>query len=379
MTSATIRRAAKAESDKTMNVHRHIGKIISRLLLVLNIMVAVMLLLSAWGGYINPNTFGWEGSLALLFPFLVLVAFLFMAGWLVVMSRRWLVSFCALLLCVFQLRTYCPINMPQPVPKGAIKVVSYNTYGLGWGQKDSVIHSQMMDYLRNSDADLFCAQESSYNPRHKKVVEDAVAHWQYRDSVFFAKGGNSLTLFSNYPILDRHVIHSSSPGHVCVAYNVKIESDTVVVVNCHFVSNAINPDDKAVYQKIVTISDNDSTSEDIMRLGRKVNDAGMRRAEQVDSLVLYLKQQGDKPIIVCGDFNETPLSYVHTRLCRMLNDAYTASGNGPGISYHLNKMYFRLDNILCSSHWRAFGARVDRRQKMSDHYPIEAWLKRANK
>ena len=379
MTSAIISRTVKAEPNETMKVHRHIGKIISKLLLVVNVIVAAMLLLSAWGGYINPNTFGWEGSLALLFPFLVLLSFLFMAGWLVVQSRRWLVSFCALILCVFQLRTYCPINMPQPVPKGAIKVVSYNTYGLGWGLKDSVIYKQMMDYLRNSDADLFCAQESNYNLGHKSTVEEAVAHWKYRDSVFIPKSCNALTLFSNFPILDRHVIHSSSPGHVCVAYNVKIEADTVVVVNCHFVSNAINPEDKATYQKIVTISDRDSTSEDILRLGRKVNDAGLRRAKQADSLALYLEQQGDRPIIVCGDFNETPLSYVHTRLCRLLNDAYTASGNGPGISYHLNKMYFRLDNILCSSHWRSFGARVDNRQKMSDHYPIEAWLKRINK
>lgn len=379
MTSAIISSAVKAEPNETMKVHRHIGKIISKLLLVVNVIVAAMLLLSAWGGYINPNTFGWEGSLALLFPFLVLLSFLFMAGWLVVQSRRWLVSFCALILCVFQLRTYCPINMPQPVPKGAIKVVSYNTYGLGWGLKDSVIYKQMMDYLRNSDADLFCAQESNYNLGHKSTVEEAVAHWKYRDSVFIPKSCNALTLFSNYPILNRHVIHSSSPGHVCVAYNVKIEGDTVVVVNCHFVSNAINPEDKATYQKIVTISDRDSTSEDILRLGRKVNDAGLRRAKQADSLALYLEQQGDRPIIVCGDFNETPLSYVHTRLCRLLNDAYTASGNGPGISYHLNKMYFRLDNILCSSHWRSFGARVDNRQKMSDHYPIETWLKRINK
>ena len=379
MTSAIISSAVNAEPNETMKVHRHIGKIISKLLLVVNVIVAAMLLLSAWGGYITPNTFGWEGSLALLFPFLVLLSFLFMAGWLVVQSRRWLVSFCALILCVFQLRTYCPINMPQPVPKGAIKVVSYNTYGLGWGLKDSVIYKQMMDYLRNSDADLFCAQESNYNLGHKSTVEEAVAHWKYRDSVFIPKSCNALTLFSNYPILDRHVIHSSSPGHVCVAYNVKIEGDTVVVVNCHFVSNAINPEDKATYQKIVTISDRDSTSEDILRLGRKVNDAGLRRAKQADSLALYLEQQGDRPIIVCGDFNETPLSYVHTRLCRLLNDAYTASGNGPGISYHLNKMYFRLDNILCSSHWRSFGARVDNSQKMSDHYPIEAWLKRINK
>ena len=359
-----------------MGVHKHIKVILSRIMLAVNIVLAVLLLVSAWGGHINPHTFGWQVSLTLIFPFLVVAVFAFMIAWLVVTSRKWLLSFCTLLLCVCQIRTYCPINMSQPVPKGSIKVVSYNTYGLGWGQKDSTIHSQMMDYLRHSDADLLCAQESNYNMGHKQRVESAVAHWAYRDSVFFEKGGNALTLFSNFPILDRHIVRSSSPNHVCVVYRVKIESDTVVVVNCHFISNAINPADKATYQKIVTISDRDSTSEDILRLGRKVNDAGLRRADQADSLALYLERYKDKPVIVCGDFNESPLSYVHTRLCRQLNDAYTASGNGPGISYHLNKMYFRLDNILCSDHWRSFGAKVDNRQKMSDHYPIEAWLKR---
>ena len=358
------------------NFHRHIGKLVSRLLLGANLVVIALLLLSAWGGHINPHTFGWHASLALLFPFLAVGVFIFMVGWLIACTRKWLFSFVALVLCAGQLRTYCPVNIPQPVPKGSIKVVSYNTYGLGYGLKDSTVHAQMMDYLRNSDADLLCAQESNYNMKHKHIVEDAVAHWQYRDSICTNRGGNSLTLFSNFPIIDRHIVHSSSKTHVCVVYRVRIDGDTVLVVNSHFVSNAINPADKATYQKIVTISDRDSTSEDFLRLGRKVNDAGLRRAAQADSLLLYLEQQGDMPVIVCGDFNESPLSYVHTRLCGKLNDAYTASGNGPGITYHLNKMYFRLDNILCSHHWRSFGAKVDNRLKMSDHYPIEAWLKR---
>ncbi|MBP5731934.1 MAG: endonuclease/exonuclease/phosphatase family protein [Bacteroidaceae bacterium] len=357
-------------------VHKHIGRVFIKLLLAVNILVIVMLLLSAFCGHINPHTFGSEVSLGLLFPFLAVATFIFMIAWLIAGSKKWLWSFGALLLCVFKLHTYCPVSMPQPVPKGSIKVVSYNTYGLGYGMKDSAAQAQMMDYLRHSDADLLCAQESNYNLKHKQAVEEAVAHWQYTDSVFSSKSWNALTIYSKYPILDRHIIHSSSPGHMCVVYRVKIESDTVYVVNCHFISNSINPEDKATYQKLVTISDRDITSEDFLRLGRKVNDAGLRRADQADSLARYLEQLGDKPVIVCGDFNESPLGYVHTRLCRLLNDAYTASGNGPGITYHLNKMYFRLDNILCSRHWRSFGARVDNRQKMSDHYPIEAWLKR---
>ncbi|MBO4593917.1 MAG: endonuclease/exonuclease/phosphatase family protein [Bacteroidaceae bacterium] len=350
--------------------------ILSKIVLIANLVAVVLLLLSAFGGYVNPHRCGWMVSLVLLFPFLLAANVMFMVIWLVALSRKWLWSFGVLLVCAFQIRTYCPINMPQPIPKGSIKVMSYNTYGLGFGTRDSFDHRDMMKFLSNSDADIFCAQESNYNMGRKRDVEAATAHWRYCDSVQISSASNALTLFSNFPILDRHIIRSSSAGHVCVVYKVKTDRDTVLVVNCHFISNAISVEDKAAYQQIMSISHRDSTREDIMRLGRKVNDAGKRRADQADSLALYLKRQGDRPVIVCGDFNESPLSYVHTRLCRLLSDAYTASGNGPGISYHLNRMYFRLDNILCSHHFRSFGARVDSRQKMSDHYPVEAWLKR---
>ena len=79
---------------------------------------------------------------------------------------------------------------------------------------------------------------------------------------------------------------------------------------------------------------------------------------------------------MCGDFNDSTLSYVHYRMTRNLNDAYVESGNGPGISYHRSGMFFRLDNILCSHHWRSFGAVVKKCYKMSDHYPVSACLKR---
>ncbi|MCI1292127.1 MAG: hypothetical protein LKG50_07120, partial [Prevotella sp.] len=53
---------------------------------------------------------------------------------------------------------------------------------------------------------------------------------------------------------------------------------------------------------------------------------------------------------------------------------YVSAGNGPGWSYHRSGMLFRIDHILCSSDWRPYGAKVDRKIKESDHYPIYCWL-----
>ena len=58
-----------------------------------------------------------------------------------------------------------------------------------------------------------------------------------------------------------------------------------------------------------------------------------------------------------------------------MTDCYIASGNGPGISYHKNGMYFRIDHIFCSDDFEPFEAKVDDKIDNSDHYPIYTWLK----
>ena len=330
--------------------------------------------MSAYGGWINPSTFRWSVSLTLMFPFLLTANVGFLLVWLVFYSRKWLWSFAALVLCVGQIRTYCPVNIPQPVPKGSIKVVSYNLFNFFGLYTDTLNRAQTLDYLAKSDADIICAQEAQYNTKAGKQVAEATKHWAYRDTVNMESEFNPLMICSNFPIIDHHVIRSPSKSHACAVYRLKIEHDTVVVVNCHFVSNGISSDDKKAYHDILVASEEGNSKDDLLRLCRKVNEAGMKRAEQADSLAAYLETLGDVPVIVCGDFNDSPLSYVHHRLTRNLSDAYTASGNGPGITYYRSAMLFRLDNILCSHHWRSFGANVDSRQKMSDHYPIETWL-----
>lgn len=356
-------------SFKPLNILRII-------LLPVNLLAVVVLLFSAVSGIIDPHVWKWCVSLSLCFPVFVAVNVAFILVWLILQSRHWLWSALALAACAYQLFTYCPINLPQSAPAGSIKVVSYNSYGFGYGDKDSTCYLQMLDYLRNSDANILCVQEGGSLPIHQKSLVEATAHWPYKDTVQVDAVHNSVIIFSDYPLLSRHITYSSSPGHLCAIYKLDIEGDTICVVNSHFVSNSISSNDKQAYHKLVTVTDEDSSKQDILRLARKINEAGLKRAEQADSLAMYLETLGDMPVIVCGDFNDSPLSYAHHRLVRILDDAYTASGLGPGISYHKSQMFFRLDNILCSHHWKSYGADVDAKAKMSDHYPISVWLKK---
>ena len=109
---------------------------------------------------------------------------------------------------------------------------------------------------------------------------------------------------------------------------------------------------------------------------RKLAEASAIRAPQADSIAQEIAASRYPYIIVCGDFNDTPISYAHRVIEKGLNDAFTKSGRGLGISYNQNKFYFRIDNILASKNLKPYNCTVDRSIKESDHYPIWCYLKK---
>ena len=102
-----------------------------------------------------------------------------------------------------------------------------------------------------------------------------------------------------------------------------------------------------------------------------------RRAPQADAVATFVKKHLDKniPVILCGDFNDNPISYSYYTISKVLNDSYKSSGNGIGWTYNENRMYFRIDHIFASNEFEPYGAKVDKSIKNSDHYPIYCWLK----
>ncbi|MDD5346625.1 MAG: endonuclease/exonuclease/phosphatase family protein [Proteiniphilum sp.] len=92
----------------------------------------------------------------------------------------------------------------------------------------------------------------------------------------------------------------------------------------------------------------------------------------------YIATQETDGIIICGDFNDTPISYAYSRMKRGLKDAYISTAFGPGITYHQDLFLFRIDYILHNEGLKAFRTKVDR-VPYSDHYPLRTHLKWVNR
>ena len=94
----------------------------------------------------------------------------------------------------------------------------------------------------------------------------------------------------------------------------------------------------------------------------------------------YLQElDAKKPVVVCGDLNDSPISYSCHRLSSRLKSAFRQSGNGLGLSYNQKGFYFRIDHIFVSDYWQTYETHVDKTAPWSDHYPMITYLKKHKK
>lgn len=356
---------------------KYIGKLLGWMLLCINAIVAGLMLLSAYSPYLNPSSFPILSCAGLAFPVFLAANLLFLFFWLLIYRKFALLPILAFVCCWGSIRTYTPLNLfAEEKPDGAIKFLSYNTMAFAERQPHKKESSnEVLDYLLNSKADIICLQEYIWGGKLKQQdITYALRSYKYRYYHSFANGLNGLGIFSRYPILSATPIKMGSRTNGAIVYQVKVNEDTLLIINNHLESNKIAEVDKEVYSNMLDDPNKQNLTSGGKQLLKKLAEASVVRASQADALASIINESAGKKIIVCGDFNDSPISYSHRVLTQNLNDAFVESGNGLGISYNRNRFYFRIDHILLSPNLKAYDCVVDRSIKASDHYPVWCYI-----
>lgn len=370
----------KRETDQP-NKTGCMGKLITYLLLAANAFLAGMLILTAYSPYLQPQVHPVPACLGLTFPLFLAANLCFALLWLFARPKYVLLPLAGLALCFQQIRTYVPLNLRQePVPEQSIKLLSYNVMGFD-GQKKENGENPILAYIARSGADIVCLQECLFSPNRDRLTKqdalDALGNaYPYHSLLPSGKGTSQLACFSKYPILSAKPVPYESASNGSMIYTLKIGNDTVAVVNNHLESNKLTKEDRGMYEEMIDAPNAQKVKTSLKQLVRKFAEATALRAVQADSVACAIARCPHPYIVACGDFNDVTISYVHRTLTRQLKDAFTESGKGLGISYHLNKFYFRIDNILVSKNLKSYRCTVDNRIADSDHYPIWCYLSR---
>lgn len=342
-----------------------------------NVATILMMVLTGYSDRIDPVAHPVLACGGMAFGIFLFLNLLFLFFWLTFRVRGVIIPVIGFLLCYGPVRRYAPFNLSQEKPRKAIKVLSYNVeqYGLFPARADTASTNPVIHYIAASGADLVCLQEAN-GPDCDSAAHIFRAVYPYSYHEKKSGSGDVVAIYSKFPMSHREIIPYLSKGNISIACVLNIHGREVLVVNNHLESNKLDPEDKADFKKLVQggiIANGSQQRSD--RLIDKLSLAGAIRAPQVDSVSDYIAvHRKGRPVIVCGDFNDNPISYSLYRMSQGLTNCYVSAGNGPGWSYHRSGMLFRIDHILCSSDWRPYGAKVDRKIKESDHYPIYCWL-----
>ena len=358
-----------------------IGKFFDGIVLLANLIVLGVFLISAFSDHISPQTIIYASFLGLIFPFLLIVVILFLLYW--IFRKRWyaFITLFVLLLCWEPITRYVPYHILGGTKTSAdstqiIKLLTYNTCGLGQnGSKKS--GPELLEFIKNQDADIVCLQEYTFHNRPDKLTENKIketlsAYPYYIYTPASANYNSGVALFSKYPIEQVKAINYESLYNSSCFYKLNINGNHVALINNHLESNQLSREDREFYNQMIQHFDSNKLQEVRTTLIHKLKKAYIVRSVQADTIHNMIEAL-DMPVIVCGDFNDTPISYCYQRIRGSLSDAFRESGFGPGITYHEQRFLFRIDHIFHSKTMHAFNAKVHH-VMYSDHYPVSVSL-----
>ena len=353
-------------------------RITVQLLMGANLSTILLMLFIGYSDRFDPTKHQLLANAGLVFPVVLVVNFAFLVFWLCTKKRVAWLPFVGYVVCYGPIRAYCPVNIPQDVPPQSVKVMSYNVWSFAGWERHANGKFPILEYIKAQHPDLLCLQEAmTYEIGQARVDSVLDKLFAYKDTLKFSAQSDVIAVYSKYPILAHERIAYPSRGNLSGAFYIKMGRDTVLVINNHLETTGLSNEDKREFRSMMKGKlDGSAAKRTSYRLIDKLGEASSKRAVQANAVAKYVNSHLDHSIILCGDFNDPPISYAHHTIGQHLTDCYIAAGNGPGVSYHKAGMYVRIDHIMVTPDWKPYRCVVDNRIKTSDHYPIICWMKR---
>jgi endonuclease/exonuclease/phosphatase family metal-dependent hydrolase len=358
----------------------------SRLLFGLNITVVISAILGYVSPFISPATIWPLAFFGLAMPYLLLLNFIFLLYWVFRRKAWFVVSLLALSIGYTTIPKYIQFNFGnQELKESSFKVMSFNVrvFDLYMWTKEKSARNLIFDFLKQEDPDVLCLQEFYQRDEQLKRYEfktlDTLVkilsaknyHVHYTTTLRKTDHWGLIT-FSKFPIVGKGVLPFENQGDNASIYtDVQIEDKTVRIYNNHLASIKL---EKRDYKTMKTINDQDYSdmiNKSTGLLG-KVKNGFIKRSLQADLIATSISNS-PFPVVVCGDFNDSPTSYTYNTIRGNLKDNYLTSGSGLGRTYIGEFPSFRIDYIFCDTTLKSSNY-TTHPVELSDHHPISVNL-----
>jgi endonuclease/exonuclease/phosphatase family metal-dependent hydrolase len=240
----------------------------------------------------------------------------------------------------------------------------------------------MFSLIKDEKPDVLFIQEYHAGRKGKVNIADSIRKYSglpYSHLSQVLKKGKpqpyGIATFSRWPIVSKGVIRfSSNPANVCIFTDIVHKKDTIRLFNIHLESIQFSREDYLFVNDLKNNADEqEKVTARLQSMARKLKSAFSTRTMQAQKVAVEI-EKSPYPVIVSGDFNDTPSSYAYHRISHGLADAFIRSGRGISQTYAGPFPSFRIDYILYDQDRFAVSDYRKINQKYSDHLPVKARL-----
>ncbi|MDE6086690.1 MAG: endonuclease/exonuclease/phosphatase family protein [Muribaculaceae bacterium] len=348
--------------------------LIKLILLIVNIAGAIVLLISAYGGHINPQLSSLPGIALMMLPLVALIMVALLLVDLLLWRRLAFMPAFAILICAAPLWNLSPLNISITKPQHGdreLKVMTYNVCNFNYNhQSYSGDINYNLSTIIKADADIVCLQEAAIGNLATWKTYRAQCDTLNQRYPYQITNEGQLTVWSRYPITGIKLVQPEDPTAFFQCVNIEIENFPITLYNVHLQSIGLSPEDKKLYGSItrrVTSRKLEKARDGFLS---KLSHAMKERAGQAVLLREQIDSIGGQNILVTGDFNDIADCWSQREVMgKDLKSAFTTAGLGPTVTYYANRFYFNIDHVLYSNGFTP--VKYQRIKSLaSDHYPV---------
>lgn len=331
----------------------------SKLIFLINIVLVLVTLLAYISPYIHPSKTWFFSFFALGFPLLLLFNIVFIILWFTIKPKYSFLSILCLILGWQYLKISVGLNLPKDDISG-LKVMSYNIghtkYKLDEPYTEKTLN-RFKTFLQDKAPDIVCLQERT--KRHLSLYDSVFQGYNLFPSEFIGTA-----IYSKLDILDRGNLYFDTNAHNATWIDVNYKGQRIRIYSVHLSSNKIKqmPDNESL----------ESLWNDSKFIVDKYNLHAIKRTEQLKQILTHI-EQCPYPVLLTGDFNDVPLSYIYRMACKQLNDAFVSHGFGFGKTHNTMLPILRIDYAFHSEDIKVTNQKLIKID-FSDHYPLMTFI-----
>ena len=340
-----------------------VQKYFSFMMLIISFLLMVFTFVGLFGGDVQPAGNTARAMLVYALPLLIVGNIIFLIYWLIRLRFHWaLMPFITLICCIPYIRTLYQFGSidEKADAKAGIKLATYNVARFS-GETTGFMAQDILAEMKRQKVDVVCFQEYSDFSGDKKNSDSYREYFPH-----MAVGENDMVIYSRYPITQTKNINFEMTNNSAMWAEINFNGTQYRVYNVHLETTGIN----SMLRRAGKLQ-----AQGIDVQGNRLLDAiygnytiGMiARSGQANMLAMDMRES-EVPVIVCGDFNDVPYSYVYNTMLGDKIDGFKECGTGFMYTYRGNKKV-RIDYIFHDKEMEGISY-YKKELSYSDHYPV---------